>query len=88
MKKDRDVVTPYPIYQPYQSINPMPYMPGMMPNMVTPSFMSSGCSNNSDISSLEQRVSNLEKRVSTLENMMNTTNTINNNYNSTNYQML
>lgn len=88
MKKDRDIIPPYPIYQPYQNVGPM-YIPNMYTPMVTPSFMSMSCSgNNSDTNNLEQRLNNLEKRVSSLESMINSSNSISNSYNSTNYQML
>jgi hypothetical protein len=87
MKKDRDIIPPYPIYPPYQNVGPM-FVPNMYTPYVSPSFMNTSCSSNTDTSSIEQRLNNLEKRVSSLENMMNSSNSISNSYNSKNYQML
>lgn len=82
MKRDRNQgMMPYPIYPPYQGINPnmmpMPVPIGMDNNM--------SCGNNSTQStnSLQEQINSLEKRVSVLEN-----NNYNGKYNTSNYQVM
>ena len=50
---------PYPMYQ-----GMVPNMMGQLPN---PTFINTDCSNNTDTSSLENRISNLEKEVERLK---------------------
>lgn len=99
MKKDRNCSTPYPVYQNYQGMGPIPYgmpmigpnmmqspMMNPMPQMTQPTYNMNSYEN--QINNLENKINSLEKRVNNLENLMNSSNSISNNYNSSNYQML
>lgn len=104
MKKDRNCgMTPYPIYPPYQGINPgmMPNMGPMpitgMPNQMmgvaspTTSYPTSSVSSNTieqQLNTLQDEVNALQKRVNNLENLFNQMNISSNKYNSSNYQMM
>ena len=79
MMQNSNFGLPYPIYPPYTGMNNM---------MQPPTILSNDCSNNYDMSGIENRLDNLERRVSSIENYINKSNSINNNYNSSNYQML
>lgn len=104
MKKDRNCgMAPYPIYPPYQGMNPgmMPNMGPMpvpnMPNqMMIPSTnmnyqVDPGVSSNTieqQLNTLQEEVNALQRRVSSLESLYNQANTSTNKYNSSNYQMM
>lgn len=81
---------PYPVYPPYQGMNPM-MAPVPMP--VNQGYtMTGGVSSNTmeqQMNSMQQEINNLENRVSNLENIINqSSNFSNTKYNSSNFQMM
>ncbi len=96
MKKDRNCgMAPYPIYPPYQGMNPgmMPMPIGtapMMQSQMTPVNNDYGVSSNTieqQLNTLQDEVNTLQRRVNNLENLYNQLNT-SSTYNSSNYQMM
>ena len=84
MRKDRNCMNPYPMYQ--QGMNMLPGIPPM-PNMMGNQMM---FDNNieSRLNNIESQISLLENRVSNLESMKNNNVSYNTEYNSSNYQMM
>ena len=85
----------YPIYPPFQGVQP----PMMMPQMGYPNYQAypnynNGLTNTTldQLNNLEQQVNNLEQRVTRLErqyiNSMNNNANYNNKYNDSNYYMV
>lgn len=94
MKKDRNCVSPYPVYPPYQGMPMMGNM-SMPPVMPVPysaqTTMPSSTNYEQQINNLNEKINSLDKRVTNLEEMVNQNNSINysnNKYNSTNYPMM
>lgn len=82
MKKDRNCMMPYPVYPPYQGMNPMM---APIPIPVNQGYtVTQGVSSNT----LEQQINSLENRVNNLESMIGQNNYSNAKYNSSNFQMM
>lgn len=101
MKKDRNcgAQMPYPMYPPYQGVNPgymgMPnqgYMgfSGSMPINYNQPMLSGNTGNSSNaleqqINSLEQQINLLDKRVTNLETLYNNSNSVSSYSNNSSY---
>lgn len=89
LKKDRNCMMPYPVYPPYQGMNPMM---APIPIPVNQGYtVTQGVSSNTleqQVNTLQQQINSLENRVNNLESMIGQNNYSNAKYNSSNFQMM